>query len=88
MKTKIAALALAAVTLTAAIATSSDAQARPRWGGAAVGLGIAGVLIGAAAASNAYGGYYAAGPSYRECRYVERFNAWGHRRLVRICDVY
>lgn len=76
--------ALAAITLlTAVAASSSESQARPRYG-AAIGIGlVAGALIGAAAASNAYG----AGYDYRECRYVERYDRWGHLRVVKVCDV-
>jgi hypothetical protein len=77
--------ALAAVTLFAAVAAStSESQARPRHG-AAIGIGlVAGALIGAAVVSNAYAG---PGYSYRECRYVERYNRWGHLRVVKVCDV-
>ncbi len=63
-KTKFAAVALAALTLGSAVLATSEAQARPRWGGAALGVGIVAGLIGAAAASNAYAapapayGYY------------------------------
>ena len=88
-KSKILTGTLAALTLATAIAaTSGDAQARPRFG---VGLGIgfaAGALIGAAAASNAYAGPgYVVDPGYAECRYVERYNRWGHLRVVKVCDV-
>jgi hypothetical protein len=83
-KSKIAAAALVALTLSSALATT-QAEARPRHG-VAIGIGIAaGALIGAAIASNAY-----AGPSYvvRECRYVERYDRWGNIRMVKICDAY
>jgi hypothetical protein len=84
--TKTLTTALAALTLAATFAASSgSAEARPRFGGAGIGLGIAGALIGAAVVSNAY-----AGPSYayghRDCRYVERYNRWGHLRVVKVCD--
>ncbi len=81
---------LAALTLVTAIAAStSESQARPRFG-AGLGIGlVAGTLIGAAAASNAYAGpRYVEEPGYRECRYVERYNRWGHRRVVKICTDY
>jgi hypothetical protein len=81
---------LAALTLVTAIAaSSSESQARPRHG-AALGFGIvAGTLIGAAIASNAYAGPgYVAEPGYRECRYVERYNRWGHLRVVKVCSDY
>ena len=86
-KTKTLTAALAAVTLVAALAaTSGESQARPRHG-AAIGIGIvAGALIGMAAASNAYAGpAYVVEPGYGECRYVERYNRWGHLRVVQVC---
>jgi len=86
--TKTLTAALAALTLITAIAaSSSESQARPRHG-AAIGIGIvAGTLIGAAIASNAYAEpAYVVEPGYRDCRYVERYNRWGHRRVVKICD--
>ena len=83
-KSKTIAAALTALTLaTAVVATSGEAQARPRFG---TGLGIgltAGLLVGAAA-TNAYG----YGPGYRECRYVERFDRWGNLRVVKVCSYY
>jgi hypothetical protein len=87
--TKTLATALAALTLAGTIAASSgEAQARPRFG-TALGIGIiAGTLIGAAAASNAYAGpAYVSDPGYGDCRYVERYNRWGHLRVVKVCDV-
>jgi hypothetical protein len=79
---KTVAAALAALTLaTTFTAVGGEAQARPRYG---VGLGIAaGLLVGAAVASNAH--YYA--PGYRDCRYVERYDRWGNLRTIRVCDV-
>ena len=82
--------ALAALTLVTAIAaTSSESQARPRYG-TALGIGIvAGTLIGVAAASHAYAGPgYVIEPEYRECRYVERYNRWGHLRVIKVCSPY
>ncbi len=87
--TKTLAAALAAITLAGTIAASSgEAQARPRFG-TALGIGIvAGALIGVAAASHANAGpAYVTGYDYRECRYVERYNRWGHLRVVKVCDV-
>ena len=47
----------------------------------------AGSDASAAIASNAYAGpRYVEEPAYRECRYVKRYNRWGHRRVVKICD--
>ena len=83
-KSKTIAAALAALTLaTTFTAFGSEAQARPRFG-AGLGIGLAaGVLIGAAAASNS--SYYARG--YRECRYVDRIDRWGNLYTVKVCDV-
>jgi len=83
-KSKTIAAALAALTLaTTFTAIGGEAQARPRWGWG-VGAGIAaGVLIGAAAASNS--SYYERG--YRECRYVDRMDRWGNLYTVKVCDV-
>jgi hypothetical protein len=85
-KTKIAAVALAAVTLAGAIAASTgEASAKPKFG-PALGFGlVAGTAIGLAAASSAYGtpayGYYGGG-----CRWAPRFNAFGqYVGSVRIC---
>jgi hypothetical protein len=80
LKTKIAAVALAALTLgTAVIATSGEAQAGHRhWGWGGVGLGVAaGALIGAGIASR---NYYE--PSYAyvdgpRCRWVRQFDDFG-----------
>jgi hypothetical protein len=89
-KSKTLAAALAALTLgTALIATSSDVQARPRFG-AGLGIGLAvGVLAAAAATSSAYAGSaYVIEPGYAygyRCRYVERVNPWGFVRTVKIC---
>jgi hypothetical protein len=83
-KSKIIAAALAAVTLTGAvIGTSAPAQAyhHHHHFGPALGIGLAIGTI-AAAASNAY-----AEPVY-ECRYVKRYNRWGERRIIKICERY
>lgn len=84
-KTRIAAAALAAVTLAGAIAASTgEASAKPKFG-PALGFGIvAGTAIGLAAASSAYGapayGYYGG------CRWAPRYNAWGqYVGSVRVC---
>lgn len=86
MTKKILTGAVAALALTASLAVSSgSAQAGHR--GLGIGLGVAaGVVAGAAIASNSYyaPGYY--GYGYR-CRYVERVNRWGYLRTVKVCDV-
>jgi hypothetical protein len=89
-KSKTIAVALAALTLAVTMAaTGGQAQAKG-WGkGVGFGVGIAaGALIAGAAASSYYGGpAYVAEPDYRECRYVQRVNAYGYVRTVRVCDV-
>ena len=73
IKTKIAALALAAVTVAGTFSVSSEAHAGGRWG-AVVGAGIAtGLILGAVAASSpgyAYG--------YRRCHWVRNYDAYGY----------
>lgn len=77
--TRIAAFALAALTLTAGVAaTSSNAQAGNGFG---VGLGVGlatGALIGAAAGT--YGGpvYAGYGYGYRPCRWVRQYDEFGY----------
>jgi hypothetical protein len=84
--TKLAAGALAALTLTVGVlATStSEAQAWPKkYWGPAIGLGFAAGVIGSAAYAATAPGYYGYG-----CRYVERYDAWGnYRGTRRVCDV-
>jgi hypothetical protein len=87
IKTKIAALALAALAVTGSIAsTTQPAEAR------GLGWGIGGALIGAAvvgsaiAASNDgyYNGYY---DGYRRCAWVRQFDAYGnYMGRVRTCN--
>ena len=82
--TKIAAGALAAVTLTVGVLATSTTEAQA-WGrrawGPAIGLGIAAGVIGTAA-------YAATAPGYYGCRYVERYDRWGnYRGTRRVCDV-
>ena len=87
-KSKIIAATLAVVTLTGAVlGTSAPAFAwhhhHHHGFGPGLGIGLAiGTIAAAAAASNAY-----AEPVY-ECRYVERYNRWGHLRVVKVCDGY
>jgi hypothetical protein len=85
-KSKIIAGVFAALTLTTTvIATSDAAQARHRHhhrGAAAFGIGLAIGTIAAAAASNAY-----AEPAY-ECFYKKRYNRWGKRYYVKVCERY
>jgi hypothetical protein len=82
--TKIAALALTALTLTSAVvATAGQAQAHSRWG-AGLGFGIAAGLLGAAA----YHGYgYPAYYGYRRCHSIPQYDAYGsYIGTSRVCD--
>jgi hypothetical protein len=86
MKTKTIAGALAALAIVTSTATLST-QAQAGWKGG-LGLGI-GIAAGALIASGAYAhGYYGPGYVYEPaygCRFVERVNAYGHVRLVKVC---
>jgi hypothetical protein len=85
-KTKIAAVALAALTLAGSLAvTSNEAQAKGGKKAFAIGLGAA-ALFGAAAASS-YGydhGYY----GHRRCFWDAHYNEYGELVRVRVCDRY
>lgn len=92
MSRKIIVAALTALTLVTTLAATGDQAQAKSWGAAGIGL-AAGAVIGAAAASNAYGYYgapaYVVAPGYRECRRVPRYDAWGNYvRSVRVCDYY
>ena len=89
--TKLAAGALAALTLTVGVLATSTTEAQA-WGkkgwGPAIGLGIAAGVIGSAAYAATAPGYYGYGYGYTGCRYVERYDAWGnYRGTRRVCDV-
>ena len=79
-KTKIAAVALAAVTLgTTVFLPTGEAQARGGWGwGLGAGL-VAGTMIGVAAANS----YVYYGPS---CRYVRQYNNGFYVGTVKVCN--
>lgn len=78
IKTKIAALAVAALTVTGGIAATSQ----PAQAGNSLGLGIAAGVIGAAAVGTAIAagspGYYYGGYGYRRCGWVRQFDAYGN----------
>ena len=83
IKTKIAALALAALAAIGGIAsTTTQAQAQPNWVGPAIlGAAIVGTAV---AASN--GGYYYGG-GYRRCFWVRQFDVYGnYMGRVRTCN--
>jgi hypothetical protein len=78
IKTKIAAVSMAALTMGAVLSTGSEAQARG-WGlGLGIGLATAAV-VGAAVASQApYAGpAYVVAPGYR-CHWIRQFDAYGN----------
>ena len=83
IKTKIAALALAALAVTGGIASSTtEAQAKPKWVGPAI-LGAA--IVGTAIAASNDGYYYGGG--YRRCGWVRQFDVYGnYMGRVRTCD--
>src|ERR1700761_1288012 len=84
IKSKIAAVALAALAVTGSIAsTTQSAEAR------GLGWGIGGALIGAAVVGSAIAasndGYYYNG--YRHCGWVRQFDAYGnYMGRVRTCN--
>ncbi len=78
IKTKIAALAVAAVALTGGIAaTTQEAHAGKfhHHHGLGIGVGLAAGALFAAAASNAYADDYY---GYRRCGWVRQFDAYGN----------
>lgn len=86
IKTKIAALALAALAVTGSIAaTTTQAEAYPMkpWGYVGAGLATAAIVGTAVAASN--GGVYYGG--YRRCGWAPRYNVFGqYVGSVRVCN--
>lgn len=85
IRTKLAAVALAAVTFAGSVtAFTSEAQAGPRWG-AAVGAGIAAGLILGAAAAHAPAYSY----GYKRCHWVRNYDAYGYYiGKSRVCRYY
>ncbi|MGL4264679.1 MAG: hypothetical protein ACRCV5_19185 [Afipia sp.] len=78
IKTKIAALAVAAVALTGGIAASTQEAHAGKFHhhhGVGIGVGLAAGALFAAAASNAYAGDYY---GYRRCGWVRQFDAYGN----------
>jgi hypothetical protein len=86
IKTRIAALALAALTLTGGLASTTQAQA----GGGGLGWGIGAGLIGAAVVGTAIAansGPYDGG--YRRCALVRQFDVYGnYLGTIRSCNYY
>jgi hypothetical protein len=86
IKTKIAAVALAALAVTGTLAsTTTQAQAKPFGLGWGVGAGLVGAaIVGSAIAASNDGYYYGAG--YRRCGWVRQFDAYGnYMGRVRSC---
>ncbi|MCP3440271.1 hypothetical protein [Bradyrhizobium sp. CCGUVB14] len=83
IKTKIAAVALAALTVTAGVAsTTSTAQAKPLGWGVGVGLGIATAAVVGTAIAASNDPYY----GYHRCGWSPRYNAFGqYVGSVRTC---
>jgi hypothetical protein len=75
IKTKIAALALAALAVTGSIASTTPAEARGGlgWG---IGAGIVGAAVVGSAIAASNNGYYYNG--YRRCGWVRQFDAYGN----------
>jgi hypothetical protein len=74
IKTKIFAVALAALTLTGSVvATTSQAQAKPLGWGVGVGLGIATAAVVGTAIAASNDPYY----GYHRCGWVAQYNAFG-----------
>ena len=85
IKTKIAALALAALAVTGSMAATTKAEAHPiHWGwGVGAGLATAAIVGSAVAASNGPV-YYT---TYRRCGLAPRYNAFGqYMYSVRVCN--
>src|SRR6185312_2706164 len=75
IKTRFAAIALATLAVTGAIASTSQAQAKPL-GLGYVGAGLVGAaIVGTAIAASGPGYYY---DGYRRCGWVRQFDAFGN----------
>ena len=87
IKSKIAALAVAAVALTGGIAATTQEAHAGKFNhhhGLGIGVGLAAGALFAAAASNAYADDYY---GYRRCGWVRQFDAYGNYiGRVRTCN--
>ena len=84
IKTKFAALALATLAVTGAIASSTQ-QAEAKGLGWGIGAGLVGAAIVGSAIAASNDGYYYNG--YRDCGYVRQFDAYGNYiGRVRTCN--
>ena len=86
IKSNIAALALATLAVTGAIASSTtQAEAKPFGLGWGVGAGLVGAAIVGSAIAAGNDGYYYDG--YRRCGWVRQFDAYGnYMGAVRSCN--
>jgi hypothetical protein len=83
IKTKIAAVALAALAVTGTIA-SSTTQAEAKGLGWGIGAGLVGAAIVGSAIAASHDGYY---DDYRRCGWVRQFDAYGNYiGRVRTCN--
>ena len=83
IKTRIAALALAALAVTGTIASTTQAQAKPYGLGWGIGAGLVGAAIVGSAIAASNDGYY---DGYRRCGWVRQFDAYGnYMGRVRTC---
>jgi len=88
LKTTIAAVALATLTVTTSmVLTTSSAEARPYGRGWGIGAGLVGAaIVGSAIAANEGYGYY---NGYRRCGWTPQFDAFGNYvGRVRTCNYY
>ena len=86
IKTRIAALALAALAVTGTIASTTQAQAKPIGWGWGVGAGLVGAAIVGSAIAASNDGYY---DGYRRCGFVRQFDAYGNYiGTIRSCNYY
>ena len=85
IKTKIAAVALAALAVTGSIASTTQ-SAEARGLGFGIGAGLVGAaIVGSAIAASNDGYYYGGG--YRRCGWVRQFDAYGnYMGRVRTCN--
>ena len=90
IKSRIAALALAALAVTGAVASSTQqAQAKPPGLGYGVAAGVLGAVAVGSAIAASESGYYGNGYGYgyRRCGWVRQFDAWGNYvGRVRACN--
>jgi len=84
LKTKVAAIALVALTATGMVASSTH-QADAK--GLGLGLGIAAGVIGAAAVGSAIAADGYCYDGYRRCGWVRQYDAYGNYvGRMRVCD--